>query len=58
MLSNGMGGFDLGHGLDTVVELLGVEDVEALIHRLVVIKYHEPPKNAAPRPDAMSPDEG
>lgn len=57
MLSNGMGGFDLGQGLDTVVSLLGVEDVESLVHRLVVIKYHEPPKEDAPPPMAAQPEE-
>lgn len=43
MLSNGMGGFDLGAGLDTVIDLLGVEDVDLLIHRMEAIKYHEAP---------------
>jgi len=43
-LSNGMGGFDMGAGLDTVVALLGVADVEGLLYRLVTIKTHRPPK--------------
>lgn len=40
-LSNGSGGIDFG-GLPLVVELLGVDDVEDLMHRLLVIKTHDP----------------
>lgn len=42
-LSNGQGGIDWA-GLPFVVELLGISDVEALIHRLKVIKAHRPPE--------------
>lgn len=42
LLANGSGGLDWG-GLDFVAELLGVRDVEALVHRLGVIKLHKPP---------------
>ncbi len=42
LLSNGMGGVDWA-GLDLVVELLGVSDVEGLVRRLAVIKAHRPP---------------
>lgn len=45
MLSNGMGGLDWS-GLDLAVGYFGVVDVRALIHRLLVIKSHEPPKDA------------
>ncbi|MCW7542019.1 hypothetical protein OOT46_29920 [Aquabacterium sp. A7-Y] len=38
-----MGGLDWA-GLLLVVELLGVSDVEALLHRLHIIKTHRPPK--------------
>lgn len=34
-----MGGFDV-HGLPMVAAMLGVKDVEMLLHRLVVIKHH------------------
>lgn len=42
-----MGGIDWA-GLDIVVDLLGVRDVEGLVRRLAVIKSHRPP----------APDEG
>lgn len=42
-LHNGHGGFDWA-GLPLVVALLGIDDVEALMHRLLVIKTHKPPK--------------
>lgn len=38
-----MGGLDWG-GLDIVCALLGVDDPEALIHRLAVIKHYRPPE--------------
>lgn len=42
-----MGGLDWA-GLDFVTELLGVRDVEALVHRLAILKLHKPPAaNAA-----------
>ncbi|WKB52313.1 hypothetical protein [Eleftheria terrae] len=44
-LSNGAGGIDWA-GLPVVVELLGITDVEGLIHRLHVIKTHRPPNEA------------
>lgn len=34
-----MGGFDV-QGLPLVASILGVGDVEMLLHRLVVIKHH------------------
>lgn len=42
LLANGTGGFDWT-GLPFVCELLGVRDVEDLLHRLKVIKTHRPP---------------
>ena len=41
MLSNGHGGIDWP-GLPLAVALFGVRDIEALIHRLLVIKTHRP----------------
>lgn len=38
-----MGGLDWA-GLPVVVELLGVEDIEALLLRLATIKHHSPPE--------------
>ena len=43
LLATGMGGFDW-QGLPLVVALLGVQDIELLLHRLQVIKTHKPPK--------------
>lgn len=42
-----MGGIDWA-GLSLFVGLYGVEDVEGLIDRLLVIKSHTPPKEQAP----------
>jgi hypothetical protein len=42
-LHNGHGGIDWA-GLPLIAAVLGVEDVEALIHRLLVIKTHKPPE--------------
>ena len=42
LLTNGNGGLDWG-GLNFVVELLGITDVEGLVNRLAVIKLHKPP---------------
>lgn len=44
MLANGMGGIDWA-GLPLACAVHGVTDIEALIHRLVVIKTHKPPKD-------------
>lgn len=41
LLATGMGSFDWA-GLPAVCELLGIADVELLIHRLQVIKHHKP----------------
>lgn len=38
-----MGGLDWA-GLPVVVELLGVDDIEALLLRLATIKHHRPPE--------------
>jgi len=42
-LANGHGGIDWS-GLETVVALLGITDVEDLLHRLKTIKLHRPPE--------------
>jgi hypothetical protein len=42
-LSNGMGGIDWA-GFPLMVAKFGVDDVDGLIERLVVIKNHQPPK--------------
>jgi hypothetical protein len=41
-----MGGFDV-QGLPLVASILGVGDVEMLLHRLVVIKHHRTQKEDA-----------
>jgi hypothetical protein len=41
MLSNGMGGLDWA-GLPLVCRMLGVDDMDALVHDLMVIKLHQP----------------
>ena len=41
MLANGMGGLDWA-GLPIVAELLGIKDIEALVHRLMTIKVWRP----------------
>ena len=41
ILSTGMGGISWD-GLDTLVALYGIDDVEGLISRLIVIKLHTP----------------
>ncbi|HKX44615.1 MAG TPA: hypothetical protein VJO99_25885 [Burkholderiaceae bacterium] len=43
-IANGMGGCDFGVGLDRCIDYFGVTDVDDLMHRLIVIKTHEPPK--------------
>lgn len=46
-LTNGTGGIDWA-GLPLVAELLGIDDLEDLLHRLLVIKLHRPPKDDLP----------
>lgn len=46
LLANGMGGIDWA-GLDVVVELLGIDDVEALIEALLCIRLR-PRRSASP----------
>jgi hypothetical protein len=41
MLANGMGGLDWA-GLPLACAYHGVRNVEALVHRLIVIKQHNP----------------
>lgn len=41
LLNNGQGAIDWA-GLDLVAALLGVQDIEALINRLLIIKSHKP----------------
>jgi hypothetical protein len=41
LLANGMGGIDWA-GLPYVVATLGIDDIEILINRLMVIKAHKP----------------
>jgi hypothetical protein len=41
MLNNGMGGVDWA-GLPYACAFFGVRDVEGLMHRLYVIKTHDP----------------
>ena len=48
MLQNGMGGIDWS-GLPAAVEFHGVNDVEALIDALMIIKGHEKPKTEGER---------
>lgn len=38
-----MGSIDWA-GLPMVAALLGVQDIEALVRRLMTIKYHQPPE--------------
>lgn len=44
-LSTGMGGLDWS-GLETMAAVYGIDDVEGLIERLVLIKNHQPPDKA------------
>lgn len=44
LLANGHGGIEWA-GLEVVVELLGVRDVEGLVRRLGVIRTHRPPQH-------------
>jgi hypothetical protein len=46
LLATGTGAFDWA-GLPIVCALLGVQDVELLIDRLMVIKLHKPPTGPA-----------
>ena len=43
LLNNGTGGLDWA-GLPLLVGWMGIHDVEALMHRLAVIRLHRPPK--------------
>ena len=44
LLANGMGGVEWA-GLPVVVGLLGIDDVEGLLHRIEVIRNHKPPES-------------
>lgn len=46
LLCDGNGGLDFS-GLPLVVEWLGVTDVDGLLHRLAVIKTHDPRRPAS-----------
>lgn len=46
-LANGSGAIDWS-GLEVVVELLGVRDVERLLWQLLAIKTHKSPADAVP----------
>lgn len=46
-LANGNGAIDWS-GLDVVVDLLGVHDVERLLWNLLTIKTHKSPTDAVP----------
>lgn len=48
MLANGMGGVDWA-GLPIACALYGIQDVELLIRRLLVIKLHDPKENDVDR---------
>lgn len=43
LLANGMGGFDVG-GVPLVASALGFDDIDRLLHLLLVIKGHKPEK--------------
>lgn len=45
--SNGMGGYD-GTMLEIAVAHYGIEDVDLLLERLMVIKHHRPPTEREP----------
>lgn len=47
MLANGMGGLDWA-GLPLAAAYYGIEDVEGLVHRLLVIKLHKPQDQPEP----------
>ena len=42
-LANGSGGLDWA-GLPVVCEWMGIEDLDGLMQRLIVIKTHRPPE--------------
>lgn len=46
-LANGSGGVDWA-GFELVVGMLGIEDIEGLVHRLLIIKTHKPPDDSEP----------
>lgn len=41
-LTDGQGGIDWS-GLELIASTLGIDDLEDLMHRLLVIKLHKPP---------------
>mgnify|MGYP006921413407 CR=1 FL=1 len=43
-LANGSGGLDW-QGLEFMAAYFGAHDIEALVHRLLIIKGHRPDKN-------------
>lgn len=49
MLSTGHGSIDWA-GLPTVAALLGIDDLEVFIRRLMVIKHHTPGAGNEPAP--------
>lgn len=51
MLGNGMGGLDWS-GLPYAAAWLGVQDVDGLMHRLMIIKCHRPANNDPEPSDA------
>jgi hypothetical protein len=55
-LSNGMGAFDYD-GLPVVAALLGVDDIEDLLERLLVIKAWRRPADRDPQPEAENADQ-
>ena len=51
-LANGSGGVDWA-GFELIAGMLGIDDVEGLAHRLLIIKTHQPPDDG--KPDAPQP---
>lgn len=49
MLTNGAGSIDWA-GLPIVAELLGIDDLETLIRRLMTIKHHRPGDRSTEQP--------
>lgn len=54
LLSNGMGGLDMGAGFQRACAYFRVRDVRGLIDRLRVIKHHKLPEQSNPRADAKA----
>ena len=46
MLANGMGGLDWA-GLPIVAELLGIDEIESRVHRLMTIKAWRPDSDSS-----------